>query len=142
MGSCFCTVYGITSGLTVKSYWRYAGSLRQTLLNDLWLESHPQAGIACWRQAKKTPRNLAQRQICAGFYRHIHSRQKSRSSPLLTIPSVQNTGASAWAHNTQLSGVTRKVAFAIKWRSHSQTKPGVARPSDGAAGGGTASTAC
>jgi len=37
------------------------------------------------------------------------------------------------ASNTYLSGVLRKVAFAKKWQSQSQTVPGVARPSGEAA---------
>ena len=48
-------------------------------------------------------------------------------APRLNMP---KTISKLTAYNTQLSGVTRKEAFATKWRSHSQTEPGVARPSD------------
>ena len=65
-------------------------------------------------------------------------RCKHRSTSLLfqhaeTAYEGDSFSSGALKYNTLLNGVPRKAAFAINWRSHSQTQPGVARPSGAAA---------
>jgi hypothetical protein len=53
-----------------------------------------------------------------------------------------DTQHSGLPYNTLLRGVPWKAAFAIKWRSHSQTRPEAVRPSGVPEGHVTTSTTC